>query len=115
MGKNRATKIAGTAIFFVKPVRLINVFLFHKVRETFEKDVEPDVISDPVVHGIAEDRTKDNCNKQPLDIKNTTCRCSSRDEQDGVPRKEGHDDNPGFKKDDTEQDKICPHTVLVDN
>ena len=72
------------------------------------------VIPDPVIDGITDDGPKDNRNKEPSYIKHPAgCGCTTNKEQ-RISRQEREYNKTRFKKNDKEQDEVCPDTIFLD-
>jgi len=103
-----------TAVFFKEPVGTVNIFLFHQGREPFKEKMKSHIIPDPVIDRIAYDCPKDNGNKEPPDIEHPARRSGPPDKEQRISRQEREYDKTRFKKDNEEQDKVCPDTVFMD-
>lgn len=65
-GDEPCHKDRGSSIFFKKTIGPVNRFFSDKGWKPFHKNMNAEIIANPVIRGIPQDRAEDNCDKGPL-------------------------------------------------
>jgi len=95
-GNKPCNKECRPPVFFIKPLRTVDVFFFNKGWKPFQKDMEPDVISNPVIYHVPQTCSDEYRKEKPLKVHDTVrCRCTAH-EKEGIIRKKWHYDKTGL-------------------
>ena len=95
-------------------MRPVEIFLAENPRLLLGEDLGADDLSDPVIGRVAQDRGRGQDEKQPADLEGSGRGERSGGEDEGIPRKEGGDDQAGFTENHHKKETVCPAAEHLD-